>query len=221
MTVSIVRGARARRLGVAALSSVVLAACCTLSIQRLQPGPRLVRVLEARFAQTIPSESIAISGIIVPGGDLRRTIEGAALAKLYPTAKLIITGTGEEAAHRVAREQGIEPNRLILETEARTTFENAVYSARLLRPRATERWILVTTASHMPRAVGSFRAAGFSVLPWPVEPNSDYPHRSNSVARHEWLGLIAYWLRGRTDSLFPGPDSIASGWGPNPNIGRQ
>ena len=214
-------GAGARRLVVAALSAVVLTVCSYASFLHLQPGRRLVRVLESRFAQTVPPPSLAISGIIVPGGDLRRTVEATALAKRYPTAKLVITGVGEEAAHRVARAEGIESSRLILETEARTTFENAVFSARLLNPRSSERWILVTTASHMPRAVGSFRAAGFSVLPWPVEPNRDYPHPSNAVAQHEWLGLIAYWLRGRTDSLFPAPDSIASGWTPDADLRRR
>ena len=70
----------------------------------------------------------------------------------------------------------------------------------------------------MPRAMGAFRRAGFDVEPWPV----DYRTRGSAdltrpfdkvseglrrvdVSAKEWVGLLAYWLAGRTDSLLPGP----------------
>ena len=56
----------------------------------------------------------------------------------------------------------------------------------------------------MPRAVGCFRKAGFDVLPWPVTTAGAKYRYAMSIAQHEWLGLIAYRLQGRTDSLVPG-----------------
>jgi uncharacterized SAM-binding protein YcdF (DUF218 family) len=102
--------------------------------------------------------------------------------------------------------------------QSRTTFEDALYSAALLKPKPSERWLLVTPAMHMPRAVGCFRAAGFQVEPYPIE----FMTRGLSsrfalfgtgpvaliqfdAAAKEWIGLIAYRLMGKTDTLFPGP----------------
>ena len=70
----------------------------------------------------------------------------------------------------------------------------------------------------MPRAIGAFRQAGFDVEAWPV----DYRTRGRAdlarpfdkvseglrrvdVASREWAGLLAYWLMGRSDALFPAP----------------
>ena len=83
--------------------------------------------------------------------------------------------------------------------------------------------MLITSAYHMPRAMGSFRAAGFQVEPWPV----DYRTRGSAdltrpfdkvseglrrvdVASREWVGLVAYWLTGRSDALFPGRAPLIS-----------
>jgi len=85
-----------------------------------------------------------------------------------------------------------------------------------VQPKPGETWVLLTSASHMPRAVGAFRAAGWAVLPWPV----GYRSRDRvwgfetslgtrlsvlDTAGHEWEGLLAYWLRGHSSALFPAP----------------
>ena len=70
----------------------------------------------------------------------------------------------------------------------------------------------------MPRAVGSFRVAGFQVEPYPVEfmtrgrsgPFAGFATGSAALiqldrAAKEWIGLIAYRLMGKTEALFPGP----------------
>src|SRR5262249_1194968 len=115
---------------------------------------------------------------------------------------------------------GVDPGRINIEPRPRTTSEDALYSAGLLKPKPDEKWLLVTTAIHMPRAVGCFRAAGFQVDPYPVE----FLARARSgrfglfatgpvalfqldTAAKEWIGLVAYRLMGKTDALFPGPDS--------------
>jgi uncharacterized SAM-binding protein YcdF (DUF218 family) len=117
---------------------------------------------------------------------------------------------------------GVPREQLILEANARDTYENAVFlkdeltKQGLLDPGM--RWVLITSAYHMPRAMGAFRAAGFDVEAWPV----DYRTRGEAdlirpfdkvseglrrvdTASREWAGLFAYWLRGRTDALFPAP----------------
>ena len=64
---------------------------------------------------------------------------------------------------------GVAEARLILETKSRDTHENAAFTRDLVKPKPGEIWILVTSASHMPRAVGAFRKAGWTVLPYPVD----------------------------------------------------
>jgi uncharacterized SAM-binding protein YcdF (DUF218 family) len=94
-----------------------------------------------------------------------------------------------------------------------------VFSKALVMPKPGERWLLVTSAYHMPRSVGLFRKAGFAVEPYPVDwrvggrddlldftkTASDGLSRTDTAVR-EWMGLVAYWLAGRSDALFPGPD---------------
>jgi uncharacterized SAM-binding protein YcdF (DUF218 family) len=201
-----------------------------------------VRPLEDRFpAVTVPPDKV--DGIVVLGGaidDLTSrdrgtpTLTSAAnrlttfviLAHRYPQAKLVFTGGSGAIAQGVSNEAefarilleqlGLPPDRVIFENTSRTTWENAVNSEALVKPQPGENWILVTSASHMPRAVGVFRKIGWSLLPWPVGYQSrdhltDHPQsmgRKLEVldwAVHEWIGLTAYYLQGRTSAWFPAP----------------
>ena len=104
----------------------------------------------------------------------------------------------------------------MLESQSRDTYENAVYCAGMLRPKPGERWLLVTSAFHMPRAVGVFRKAGFDVTAYPVDYQTTGTIELASlsdrlpsgligvdVVVREWAGLIAYWATGRMDELMP------------------
>jgi uncharacterized SAM-binding protein YcdF (DUF218 family) len=87
----------------------------------------------------------------------------------------------------------------------------------MIRPSAGQRWLLVTSAWHMPRAIGCFRKAGFPVEAWTVDyrtsgridlwPNSNLTVglRQIDFATREYVGLLMYYLSGRTSALFPGP----------------
>ena len=64
---------------------------------------------------------------------------------------------------------GVDPARINMVPQSRTTSEDAYYSAALLKPTPSENWLLIMAPMHMPRAVGCFRAVGFRVQPYQVE----------------------------------------------------
>jgi uncharacterized SAM-binding protein YcdF (DUF218 family) len=112
---------------------------------------------------------------------------------------------------------GIPRARVMLESRSRNTAENAAYTKDLIKPKAGERWVLITSAQHMPRAIGSFRKIAFPIEAYPVGwrteraldlmPNRTIAKRLARVdaATSEWIGLFAYWLTGKTAELFPSP----------------
>lgn len=157
-----------------------------------------------------------------------RIVEGVILARKYPEAKLVLTGSSgflvedprfieADYLKRLAVSLGIEEERIIIERKARNTHEHACALAGLLS--GDGQWILVTSAFHMPRSIGCFKKQGLKVVPFPVDyqaKSEEFNHLSLasflpsagnlsrlSIALHEWLGLIAYRLMGYTDSLFP------------------
>lgn len=134
--------------------------------------------------------------------------EAAALARQFPQARIVLTGDAPNEL-AVAREHGLQQV-VVHEARARNTFENARNVASLIAPQLGERWLLVTSAVHMPRAIGSFRKAGLNVEPWPVYDLPANATMSWPIIRHELLGLAAYRLLGRTGTLLPGPDADAT-----------
>ena len=159
-------------------------------------------VLEEQFIPAdLPPDS-SVSGIIALGGGIERTREAVKISSRFPGARLVITGA-TDADYDLARGASVGLSRVIVEPNAKTTFENAKFTRRLVAPQPGERWLLVTSAAHMPRAIATFAAAGFAVEPWPVY---DLPTTSDAaahVATHELLGLIGYRIMGRTAQLWP------------------
>jgi uncharacterized SAM-binding protein YcdF (DUF218 family) len=165
----------------------------------------ILSVLENRFERALGARG-DIAGIVVLGGGVDRIAEAVRLARQYPDAKILLTGAASEEEFALTQEPGLA-GRLIVERRARNTFENAVFSRRMVSPVDNQRWLMVTSAVHMPRSMGAFRAAGFNVEPWPVKVGS-YPAREVAAAlRHEIVGLVYYRLRGRTEVLLPGVSS--------------
>jgi len=64
---------------------------------------------------------------------------------------------------------GIAKDRLMMERRSLNTRENAEFTKAMVSPKSGERWLLVTSAHHMPRSVGIFRRVGFEVEPYPVD----------------------------------------------------
>lgn len=163
----------------------------------------------------------------IVNGAAERLIEFAGLARRWPQAKLVFTGGSGSLTHPDQREApvarailervGFPVERVIFESESRNTWENVVLSQKLAAPQSGEVWVVVTSAMHIPRSVGIFRKAGWPILAWPV----DYRTLAGGEVRsrldlgrtlsmlddslHEWAGLVAYFMMGRTSALFPGP----------------
>ena len=119
-------------------------------------------------------------------------------------------------AGRLLEDLGVPKDRLTLEGASRTTYENALFSKILINPNPKQRWLLITSAWHMPRAMGCFRKVEFPVDPWPV----DYQARDRSavsrltvgiadglkmtnVVVKEYVGLVVYYLSVRSSALLP------------------
>jgi uncharacterized SAM-binding protein YcdF (DUF218 family) len=114
-----------------------------------------------------------------------------------------------ESAKQFFTEQDISGSRMSFENESRNTFENAKFSSEIVSFK--EGWILVTSASHLPRAVATFERFGWEVVPFPVDYRSESSgkfgmfQRASSLENwntvfHEWVGSIFYSLRGSDES---------------------
>jgi len=225
---------------------LIVASIVGLAVVAFSPISLLIALpLEERFP--IPDPAPAhVDGVIVLGGSVNtiisaykqratltdsaeRIADTAGLARLYPDAKILFTGgsgvffgdsvTEAEVATGYFESFGIARDRMLIEDRARNTWQNAVLSKELAKPRPGETWLLVTSAFHMPRAVGVFRQAGWpGIVPWPVDyrvggppdtrrlrANAGLSIRLIDVSVKEWIGLAAYYLTGRTDTLFPAP----------------
>ena len=174
-----------------------------------------------------PDISVA-RGVIALNGAAERVTVTAELARRYPNARIIFTGgtssldpTAPLEAPLAVKEfeaLGVAHERITAEEQSRNTVENAVFSRLLADPKPGERWLLVTSASHMPRAIAAFRAAGFAVEAYPVNWHTRGSDDAlelftsfvgglamTDYAVHEWMGLVVYRLTGKTSELFPAP----------------
>jgi uncharacterized SAM-binding protein YcdF (DUF218 family) len=159
--------------------------------------------------------------------DGTRLVTFLALARKYPEAKVVFSGgnsiitggrtTEASVMRQLLDEIGLNQDRVIYEDRSRNTYENALFTKAMVDPPPNQAWVLVTSAANMPRAVGSFRHVGWNVIPYPTDyksglamtirtglPITTYVDEL-SLALHEWIGLAAYRLMGRTDAFFPNP----------------
>lgn len=220
-----------------------VAAAATLAITFFPLGSLLLAPLENRFPSP-PDLPEQVDGIICLGGaekpylsDARGQAEvgGAAerhlgfikLMRTYPDAQVLFTGGSGSLTHQglkdadVARmvfeDLGLDLSAIRFESRSRNTYENGKFSKDLVTPEPGQTWVLVTSADHMPRAVGVFRKLGWDVIAYPVDhathPESPFEIRMDfsgnlhmlKLALREWVGLTAYYLTGKTSEWVPGP----------------
>jgi uncharacterized SAM-binding protein YcdF (DUF218 family) len=224
---------------------LVVTSLVLLALFGLSPlGNALMLPLEERFPSWDASRGPP-DGVIVLGGIIaedvsaargavalnesaERVTVAAELARRYPNLRIIFSGGtnalifANEAeagfAVRQLEDLGVARARITAEEQSRNTVENAVFSRLIANPQPGERWMLLTSAFHMPRAVAVFRAVGFPVEPYPVDwrttgpadlfrpyPSVSEGLRRTDVAVREWVGLLLYRLTGKTAELFPAP----------------
>jgi uncharacterized SAM-binding protein YcdF (DUF218 family) len=226
-----------KRLTVGSILALLLFGVSPLSTALLLP-------LENRFPPWEPSRGPP-TGMIVLGGVINaelsvqrkeislsdaaeRLVAAAELYRRYPDARLILVGgnsnlfsqapSESEFAAKLFTNLGIPRERIQIETASRNTAENALNAMQIAMPKIGERWLLITSAYHMPRAVGLFRNVGFRVEAYPVDWQTGgwgdlqtisdsllggLPHLDHAI--HEWAGLVFDRFSGRTSVLFPAP----------------
>ncbi|WP_442755910.1 YdcF family protein [Methylocystis sp. JAN1] len=206
-------------------------------------GAALLRPLEDRFPRP-PDDMPSPEGIIVLGGAMDDDVTAAreavtlnesgtrlmiavALARRFPDAKLVYSGgssrldgrfgTEADAARALFEGLGVASDRMIFENQSRDTFENAAFTYKRVRPRPDSRWLLVTSAFHLPRSVAIFQKVGFPIIPYPAgyltlgdrrdfwqfQTDASHGLMMTSIGLHEWIGLIAYRLAGRSNTILP------------------
>jgi uncharacterized SAM-binding protein YcdF (DUF218 family) len=191
----------------------------------------LLRSLESRFNVPSLTSGDQYMGVIVLGGatgspDIykahgqvplgdaaERMTVPITLMRKFPNFELIFsggegrlmtTGTAEaELAGVFYTEQGVDIKRVTLESQSRTTRENAIRVAALLGERCKQPWLLVTSAWHMPRSMSEFQAVGCNVTAYPVDFRTgeetswtEYSMAGSlmawQTALHEYLGMFVY-----------------------------
>jgi uncharacterized SAM-binding protein YcdF (DUF218 family) len=205
-------------------------------------GNYLMQDLEARFAHPA-GDPAELKCMIVLGGAFEnevntarrgvefnaaadRFVEALRLAQKFPQSRILISGgdgsiSGIYEGDAAASERffplfGIGKERLVEETQSRTTFENAINTKQLLESQGLSNCLLITSGFHMPRSVGIFRKLGIDIVPWPTDYRTDgkttlgldftQPNlnaQNMATAIREWFGLVGYYFAGRTSELYP------------------
>ena len=239
------RGMRSRT-GQVFQVSVLIA---VLALFFLPLGSRMLEPLENRFPPyRLQSEAGRLDGVIVLGGslDLRASLDSAALIQVgsagdrmltaievlsQTDVDLYLTGGDSSLTNRLEvgesalvaewlGQQGYDSSRIKVESQSRNTAEHPDALLALFPALKEGKYGLVTSAFHMPRAVGVFKKKGISVVPIPVNYRSDRRRgvvfgqgidewERFALAAREWGGLFFYYALGRTNEVFPSPDQAA------------
>ncbi len=144
--------------------------------------------------------------------------------ELYRTGKiekiLLTGGTGDilkdqksEApeVHKLLIRLGVPDDDIIVEDQARNTYENAIFTKKILdQNNIRGNFLLITSAFHMRRSKACFDKAGISYTPYSVDfiGEKDRWHPENTILPDrggfyyweklfkEWVGYVAYWVVG-------------------------
>lgn len=157
----------------------------------------------------------------VYGSAADRVMQAIELYKSGKIKKIILSGGSGLVTMQEPKESVILKNLLLkmdipnedilVEQDSRNTYENTIYTLKLIKAKnITGEFLLITSAFHMRRSLGCFKKAGFTVTPYPVDERSGkitltpdklfIPEAENletwDLLMHEWVGYISYWIAG-------------------------
>lgn len=160
---------------------------------------------------------------------IERITESIELIKKFPDAKVVYSGgmptaksqeklSGVDVAKMFFTRMKIDVNKIIFEDQSKDTYENFIFSKKFINNTDGEKWLLVTSASHMKRAMSVAEKLGLNFIPYPVDyiVHKNYSWKVNyflkgrrflknlnhfKIAAHEYVGLIAYYLSKRSSKL--------------------
>jgi uncharacterized SAM-binding protein YcdF (DUF218 family) len=173
-------------------------------------------ILLGGYADIMVSKARGETAYNLTAGKLIKFIE---VARAYPHLKLIFTGNAfeAEAAKKNFQAFGIDPARVHFESNSTNTIGNSKNTLAYIDQNPGETWILVTSAYHLPRAVGLFRKGQTKIIPYPVDyhtpgTNEWFPFlglktdlAAWNAAVREWFDMFANYMAGRSDELYPSP----------------
>lgn len=223
---------KSRRVQAKRLTLAILA--CLIFFSNLGISYAALRTLEDQYPAAKVSCNNEIEGVLVLGGGINpgliarergqvqlndaaeRLTSAIALLNKCPQFKVLYStfsgslrpeGLSEsESAEKFFKDQGIASTRTIFENRSRNTYENAKFSTELLRDRSSQ-WVLITSASHMPRAIRTFKEFEWDLIAYPVDFRSESSgkylrfkreaaFRNWNIFIHERIGGLAYRIRG-------------------------
>lgn len=162
----------------------------------------------------VSDDRLPAMGQIAPSS-LSRLVEGIRIHRLLDNSKLILSGgsgfdpvPNAKVMARVALDLGLTEKELVLESESKDTRDQALLLKKTI---GSEKFVLVTSATHMPRSMALFKKLGMQPIPAPTDytvktnerlsPGSFFPGAGNIVkverAIHEYLGMIWAEFRGQ------------------------
>lgn len=223
------------------LTILTLLSLCCIFIVIFPLGNWLAVFLENRFPklESIPTD--VVGAIVLGTGfnfsvttarniasynpDIGRLLAFIDLAKKYPHLRLVFTGGGRlqtlcneaDLAKKLFAQCGVNTQRIEFETAARDTNENAKFCYKMIKPQPKDKWLLVTSAMHMPRAVGLFRNLGWNIAPYPVDYHTTgKPKFINTslllglyvwrYSVHEIIEMTINYIIKESQTIIPGPD---------------
>ena len=182
----------------------------------------------ARGAQTIVLLSVGSTAYVVDGQQVPElgkdtaynVLEAARVYRMLGNPLIITSGGASPSAPRAPDSEmmrealvklGVPADRVLVESRSANTREQATFTADLLRQRGIKTFVLVTAPEHMNRAVPTFEALGFTVVPavsafkepvrgswWEQVRLSRGALLQSDWAVYEYLARVYYWLRGWT-----------------------
>ena len=157
-------------------------------------------------------------------GAVERLTESIQLMKKYPKAKVFFAGGSgyvehpdlnhSDVAKKFYESLDVNTKNIFFDKKSRNTYENIVFAKKKFNPNINEKWILVTSAFHLKRAISVGEKLGWELIPyatdyklgkkfrWKLSTNIFYNLGSLQNSSHEWVGIISYYLMGRSSKIF-------------------